>query len=105
MTAKMEKASEDDQIHEWLMLLKANIGNVVADADTLVKAAVEGRLAVRADASRHSGEYRRIVDGLNNTLEAVVAPLNVASDYIGHISKGDITAKITADLQRRLQSR
>ena len=95
MTAKMDKASDDDQIHEWLMLLKANIGNVVTDADTLVKAAVEGRLAVRADASHHSGEYRRIVEGLNNTLEAVVAPLTVASDHIERISKGDLTGKIT----------
>jgi methyl-accepting chemotaxis protein len=94
MTAKMEKASDEDQIHEWLMLLKSNIGNVVADADTLVKAAVEGKLSVRAEAGRHSGDYRRIVEGLNNTLEAVVAPLTVASDHIGHISKGDITGKI-----------
>ena len=33
MNAKMSKASADDQIHEWLMMLKANIGGVVADAD------------------------------------------------------------------------
>jgi methyl-accepting chemotaxis protein len=95
MSARMEKASDNDQIHEWLMLLKANIGNVVVDADTLVKAAAEGRLSVRADAARHSGEYRRIVDGLNNTLEAVVTPLTLASDLIERISKGDLTAKIT----------
>jgi len=95
MAAKMDRASDDDQIHEWLMLLKANIGNVVSDADILVKAAVEGRLSVRADGSRHAGEYRRIVDGLNNTLAAVVAPMNVAGDFIERISKGDITVKIT----------
>ncbi len=95
MNAKMEKASADDQIHEWLMLLKSNIGNVVGDADLLVKAAVEGRLSVRADASRHQGEYRRIVEGLNNTLEAVVVPLNMAGSNINKICRGDITTKIT----------
>ncbi len=95
MTAKMEKASADDQIHEWLMLLKSNIANVVSDADTLVKAATEGKLSVRADASHHRGEYRRIVEGLNDTLEAVVGPLNVASEYIDRISMGDMTSKIT----------
>jgi methyl-accepting chemotaxis protein len=95
MTAKMDKASEDDQIHEWLMLLKANIASVVGDADTLVKAALDGKLSIRADATRHNGEYRKIVDGLNNTLVAVVAPLNVASDFIERISKGDITTRIT----------
>ncbi|MDR3517799.1 MAG: methyl-accepting chemotaxis protein [Azospirillaceae bacterium] len=95
MTAKMDKASADDQIHEWLMLLKANISNVVHDADTLVQAALSGQLSVRADPARHQGDYRRIVEGLNNTLEAVVAPLNVASRYVESISKGDLTARIT----------
>ena len=59
MNAKMGKASADDQIHEWLMLLKANIAGVVTDADALVKAAVDGKLSVRADATRHQGEYRQ----------------------------------------------
>jgi len=95
MTASMDKASDKDQIHEWLMLLKTNIGNVVSDADTLVKAAADGKLSVRADAVRHRGDYRRIVEGLNNTLEAVVSPLKLASDYIERISKGDIASKIT----------
>jgi methyl-accepting chemotaxis protein len=95
MSATMNKASANDQIHEWLTLLKANLGAVVGDTDTLVKAAAEGKLSVRADAARHRGEYRRIVEGLNNTLEAVVAPLNVASDCIERISKGDLTHKIT----------
>ena len=95
MSAKMNKASADDQIHEWLMLLKANIGGVVTDADALVKAALEGKLSVRADATRHQGEYRKIVEGLNNTLEAVVAPLNMAATHIDRLSKGDIPPKIT----------
>jgi methyl-accepting chemotaxis protein len=95
MTAKMNKASGDDQIHEWLIMLKSNIGGVVTDADALVKAALEGKLSVRSDASRHQGEYRKIVDGLNNTLEAVVAPLNMAATHINLLSKGDIPPKIT----------
>jgi methyl-accepting chemotaxis protein len=95
MAAKMDRASEDDQIHEWLMLLKANIASVVGDTDLLVKAAADGKLSVRADAARHHGEYRRIVEGINNTLEAVVTPLTVAGECINRISKGDISGKIT----------
>jgi methyl-accepting chemotaxis protein len=95
MSAKMAKASAEDQIHEWLMLLKANIGGVVTDADALVKAALDGKLSVRADATKHQGEYRKIVEGLNNTLEAVVGPLNMAATHIDRLSKGDIPPKIT----------
>ena len=95
LTVQMDKASHDDQIHEWLMLLKSNIGALVADANMLSVAAVEGKLATRADATKHQGDYRKIVQGVNNTLDAVIGPLNVAANYVDQISKGAIPAKIT----------
>ncbi len=70
---------------------------LVADANTLAKAAVEGRLATRADATRHQGDFRAIVDGVNATLDAVIGPLNVAAEYVDRIGKGDIPPKITDD--------
>src|ERR1017187_5244321 len=95
MTASMAKASDMDQIHEWLVLLKNNINALVADAGLLAKAAVEGKLATRADAAKHQGDYRKIVEGVNQTLDAVIGPLNVAADYVDKISKGAIPAKIS----------
>ncbi len=68
---------------------------LVADAGVLSKAAVEGKLATRADASKHQGDYRKIVQGVNETLDAVIGPLNVAANYVDRISRGDIPAKIT----------
>ncbi len=79
MSAMMDKASDQDQIHEWLVLLKTNINALIADTDTLVKAAAEGKLGTRADASRHTGDFRRIVEGINRTLEMVVEPLKVTA--------------------------
>ena len=72
LTAQMAKASDQDQIHEWLMLLKSNIGALVADADMLAKAAIEGKLNTRADASKHQGDFRKIVDGVNRTIGTLV---------------------------------
>ncbi|QSB01648.1 MCP four helix bundle domain-containing protein [Methylomonas sp. EFPC1] len=71
------------------------ISNMVAEAAALEKAAIEGRLATRADASQYQGDYRKIVEGVNNTLDAVIGPLNVAADYVDNISRGAIPAKIT----------
>jgi len=71
------------------------VNALVADANLLSKAAVEGRLATRADASKHQGDYRKIVQGVNDTLDAVIGPLNVAAKYVDQISKGAIPAKIT----------
>jgi methyl-accepting chemotaxis protein len=94
MSAEMAKASKDDQIHEWLMLLKGNINALVADVMTLSGGAVEGKLALRADATKHKGAYRDVVSGLNDTLDAVIGPLNVAAEYVDRISKGDMPPQI-----------
>jgi len=68
---------------------------LVSDAKMLSKAAVEGKLATRADASKHQGDFRAIVVGVNDTLDSVIGPLNVSAEYVDRISKGDIPAKIT----------
>ena len=71
------------------------VNALVADAGMLAKAAVEGKLATRADATKHQGDYRKIVQGVNDTLDAVIGPLNVAADYVDRISKGDLPSAIT----------
>ena len=71
------------------------VNALVSDASMLSQAAVEGRLSTRADASKHQGDFRKIVEGVNNTLDSVIGPLNVAARYVDDISKGDIPEKIT----------
>jgi methyl-accepting chemotaxis protein len=71
------------------------VNALVKDANLLAAAAVEGKLATRADATRHGGDFRKIIDGVNRTLDAVIGPLNVAAEYVERISNGDIPPKIT----------
>jgi methyl-accepting chemotaxis protein len=82
-------------INENIERLRAAVKALIVDANLLSKAAVEGKLSTRADASKHQGDYRKIVQGVNDTLDAVIGPLNVAARYVDQISKGDIPAKIT----------
>ena len=76
-----------------------NVNALVTDANLLAEAAVAGRLATRADATRHNGEFRKIVVGVNNTLDAVIGPLNVAAQYVDRISKGDMPPEISEEYQ------
>ena len=70
------------------------VNALVHDAEGLADAAIEGKLTTRADAGRHHGRYREIIEGVNQTLDAVMAPLNVACHYVDRIGKGDIPSKI-----------
>lgn len=72
-----------------------NINALISDTNMLSKAAVEGKLATRADASKHLGDFKKIVQGVNDTLDAVINPLNVAAEYVERIAKGDIPPLIT----------
>ena len=71
------------------------VNAMLADGVMLVNASLDGKLATRADASKHQGDYRKIVQGINEMLDAVVGPLTVSAKYVDQISKGDIPAKIT----------
>ena len=71
------------------------VNSLVSDANMLADAAVAGKLSVRADANKHQGDFKKIIQGVNNTLDSVIGPLNIAAEYVDRIAKGDIPAKIT----------
>ncbi len=75
----------------------AAVGALVEDAGTLAQAAVRGDLEVRADATRHQGDFRRVVDGVNATLDAVIAPLQCAADALDRFGNGDAPVEVTAE--------
>jgi methyl-accepting chemotaxis protein len=83
-------------INNTIEQVRGNLRALVSDATLLATAAVEGRLEVRADASRHQGGFRSIVEGINDTLDAVIGPLNEVSRVLLAMEKGDLTQTITA---------
>lgn len=68
---------------------------LVSDGNLLAQAADAGLLNTRADATKHLGEYRKVVEGLNSILNAIVTPLNMAGNHLESIARGEIPAKIT----------
>ena len=73
----------------------SSIDRLIADSTMLAAAGAAGKLDTRADASQHEGDFRKIVQGVNDTLDAVIGPLNFSAGYVDRISKGDIPEKIT----------
>ena len=73
------------------------INALVDDAGMLAQAAVEGRLQTRADAARHQGDYRKIVEGVNRTLDLVIDPVNETIAILKRMAGGDLTATMAGD--------
>ncbi|MDR6679941.1 methyl-accepting chemotaxis protein [Pseudomonas psychrotolerans] len=89
-------------INDNLEQVRGNIQRLVEDANQLSQAAMVGRLDARADAAAHQGDFRRIVAGINGTLDAIVAPLNEAMGVMGGLSQGDLSRTVQGDYQGQL---
>ncbi|MGI6370008.1 MAG: methyl-accepting chemotaxis protein [Candidatus Kapaibacterium sp.] len=74
-----------------------NVNALISEGTVLISSAVEGKLDVRADASRHQGAYREIVSGINELLDAVVLPIQDVYSVLQIMATGDLTARITSD--------
>ncbi|MET0547953.1 MAG: methyl-accepting chemotaxis protein [Xanthomonas sp.] len=84
-------------INDTVEQVRANLRALIRDTSLLADAAAAGRLQVRADGSLHQGDFRRIVDGINLTLDTVIGPLNEAGAVLKAIEAGDLTR--VADVQ------
>ena len=83
--------------------VRANLRALVADTGMLAEAAVEGRLDVRADANRHEGGFRRIVEGVNASLDSVIGPLQEVSRVLTGVERGDLTGTVTTPYRGTLE--
>jgi methyl-accepting chemotaxis protein len=89
---KLDIDSKDEvgQLAKGVEAIQAAVQRMINDADLLARAAVDGKLATRADASKHQGDFQKVVTGVNSTLDAVINPLNVTARYVDDIARGVI---------------
>ncbi|HEX3045124.1 MAG TPA: HAMP domain-containing protein, partial [Bacillota bacterium] len=93
----IKRHSENDEITPSIVKMIDNIMGLVEESLRLSQAAVAGKLDARGDASRFKGEYRRVIEGFNQTLDAVVTPIQIGAVCIEKIGKGEIPEKITKE--------
>jgi methyl-accepting chemotaxis protein len=80
-----------------VMTVRDAVQGMLADAKMLSSAAQQGKLETRADTSKHEGEFRAIIDGMNATVNAIVEPINDVKRVMAAVEQGDLTQRIDAD--------
>ena len=95
LSVEVKAKSKDDVLAKSMIQVVESLNNLEKEAEKLTNAAIEGKLSTRGDVEKFQGDYKKIVQGVNSTLDAVIGPLNVAADYVDKISKGNMPVKIT----------
>jgi methyl-accepting chemotaxis protein len=91
------KRSESDEVVPAFVGMMEAVNLMVEQIDTLSKAAVGGNLSARVDTTKVLGKYRDVVQGVNQTLDAVAAPMQEAGKVLRQVAGGDLTVRVKGD--------
>ncbi|MGE5498419.1 MAG: methyl-accepting chemotaxis protein [Syntrophothermus sp.] len=88
--------SQEDKLGNSFRKITSNIKELINDAEKLSNSAIEGDLNYRIRQDKHNGEFGKIIAGINNTLDAVSAPVKEGVTALERMSNGDLTVSITS---------
>ncbi len=89
-----EVSQQFEAIGKSLADVKKAVGTLIGDAAEMTEAAVSGDLKNRADVGRHGGEFAKVMDGFNQTLDAVIAPIDEASAVLQEMARGNLQVEM-----------
>jgi methyl-accepting chemotaxis protein len=75
------------------------IGALVRQASRLTSAAAAGQLEVRGDEVAVPAEFRPVVQGMNQTLEAFLPPVRISTENIERVARGEIPPDVEGGFQ------
>ena len=96
---QVEIRSDQDVLSKSLSEVLHVLQQLMSETSELTQAAVSGQLQKRGHVQAFSGGYRTIVEGINQTLDAVIKPVQEASGVLEAMAAGDLKQRVTGDYQ------
>lgn len=91
--------SDQDTVSLAFVRLRDTVTALIDETGRLSRAAQAGSLEERGDVERFRGGFRELMEGVNGTLDAVVEPINEASDVLARVASKDLTARMEGKYQ------
>lgn len=74
------------------------------DLRDMIDAARVGALSVRVDATQHHGEFSHLIQGVNDLVETLTAPLFEVAGVMAKLASGDVRGRITGAYEGDLRA-
>jgi len=89
--------SKDDGLSRSSASLVASLREFASEMSRLQAEACSGHLDARGQDERYQGAWRQMVEGLNQTLQSIQAPLAAANAVVDKISRGEVPPAIAEE--------
>ncbi|MGR9012964.1 MAG: HAMP domain-containing methyl-accepting chemotaxis protein [Gammaproteobacteria bacterium] len=100
---QVTSTDETGQLLAAMKNMSGTLKGLLTDTDVLVRAAAEGELDARSDAGKYQGDFRKLVQGINDTLDGVIGPVNEAVDVLKEMEQGNLTQTVNGDYKGQLK--
>ena len=97
LAAEILLLSDNDRLGKAMLTVENSIASLINDVNSMSEAAKSGDLYRRVNEEKHFGDYRRIIKGCNETLDAFCTPIEASSKILLRIADGDFTARVEGD--------
>jgi methyl-accepting chemotaxis protein len=97
ITVEVTPKDGNDEITPAIKGIIDSLRGLISETDILIHSAKNGQLGRRGDASRFNGSYRSLVEGINDTLDAITHPINEAAEVLEKIAARDLTARVVGE--------
>lgn len=86
-----EKHEKVIMIDHYLAAITDNYSNLIRDTDALQSSMREGQTDTRIKTSAYYGQFKKISENINNSVEAVLEPFGAAKSVLARLEKNDLT--------------
>jgi methyl-accepting chemotaxis protein len=86
--------SDGDLLSRRVNRARDSVRILVDQMVSLTASAQDGDLSARADGSELEGGYRRVAEGVNGTLDAVLAPIQDAAQVLERVARRDLSVRV-----------
>ncbi len=93
-----QRSDNDTLVPSFISMIES-IALLVTETQAMTQIAVEGDLTNRGDVAKFQGEYAKVVEGFNQTLDVVIEPINAASATLRELSQGNLHTAMTGDFK------
>jgi len=99
LAAQFTERSDRDILARNMNAVINNLRGLVAETGRLTAAANQGDFSARGDAGQFPGGFGKVVDGMNATLDAAIAPLQNLTAILRRLAEGDLGARAIGNYQ------
>lgn len=89
-------------INDTIEMVRNNLKAITAETNILIQAAADGELDQRANVGLLQGDWKQMIEGVNQILEGIVQPVNEAMGVLKEIEQGNLTKTVTGDYKGHL---